>query len=86
MLFPDTDPQAEAVLITLLRQASPARKLAMVGELNSAVRTLALAGLRRRFPAAGGAELQRHLADLLLGADLANQAYGPLILECADDR
>jgi hypothetical protein len=85
VLFADTDPQAEAVLINLLRQASPERKLAMVGELNNTVRTLALAGLRQRFPAAGSAELQRRLADLLLGADLARKAYGPIALESADD-
>jgi hypothetical protein len=85
LLFPDTDPQTEAVLINLLGQASPARKLAMVGELNDTVQTLALTGLCQRFPAAGSAELQRRLADLLLGADLAKQAYGPLTRESVDD-
>jgi hypothetical protein len=29
-LFPDTDPQTEEVLLSLLRHASPARKLAMI--------------------------------------------------------
>jgi hypothetical protein len=85
VFFADTDPQTEAVLINLLRQASPARKLIMVGELNTTVRILALAGLRQRFPAAGSGELQRRLADLLLGADLAGQVYGPLTAESADD-
>lgn len=85
MLFTDTDPQTEAVFITLLRQASPARKLMMVSELNTTVRTLALAGLRQRFPGASSGELQRRLADLLLGADLAGQVYGPLTAESADD-
>lgn len=85
MLFADTDPQAEAVLIALLRQAAPARKLAMVGELNATVLILAQAGLRQRFPNASDAELRRRLADLLLGADLASQAYGPISLESADD-
>ena len=74
----DTTPEAEAVLVSLLRQASPWRKLRMVGQLNQAVRTLALAGLRQRHPRASEAELQRRLADLLLGADLATQVYGPL--------
>lgn len=86
MLFSDTDPQAETVLVALLRQAAPARKLAMVGELNATVRTLAQAGLRQRFPNASNAELQRRLADLLLGADLATQVYGPVSPESADDR
>jgi hypothetical protein len=85
VLFADTDAQTEAVLIALLRQASPARKLMMVSDLNATVRTMALAGLRQRFPGASSAELQRRLADLLLGADLAGQVYGPLTAESADD-
>ncbi len=76
-LFPDTTPEAEQVLIQLLRQAPPWRKLAMLGQLNAAARTLALTGLRQRYPQATFPELQRHLADLLLGSELANQAYGP---------
>jgi hypothetical protein len=76
-LFPDTRPEAEAVLIGLLRQAPPWRKLAMVGQLNQTVRTLALSGLRTRHPEATPQELRRRLADLLLGPDLAAQVYGP---------
>jgi hypothetical protein len=76
-LFPDTRPEAEAVLIGLLRQAPPWRKLQMVGQLNQTVRTLALSGLRQRHPEAPPQELRR-LADLLLGPDLAARAYGPL--------
>jgi hypothetical protein len=39
---------------------------------------LAIAGLRSRYPEAPPEELQRRLADLLLGASLAELAYGPL--------
>jgi len=77
-LFPDTRPEAEAVLIGLLRQAPPWRKLHMVGQLNQTVRTLALSGLRARHPEATPQELRRRLADLVLGPDLAARAYGPL--------
>ena len=77
-LFPDTRPEAEAVLIGLLRQATPWRKLQMVGQLNQTVRTLALSGLRQRHPQATPQELRRRLADLLLGVELATQVYGPL--------
>lgn len=83
--FSDTTPEAEAVLLALLRQASPWRKLEMVGEMNAAVRLLALQGLRHRFPQAGEAELRRRLADLLLGPDLAEKAYGPLIMTESND-
>ena len=84
-LFPDTRPEAEAVLIGLLRQAPPWRKLAMVGQLNQAVRTLALSGLRTRHPEATSQELRRRLADLLLGSDLAAQVYGPQEMQEAAD-
>lgn len=77
-LFPDTRPEAEAVLLDLLRKAPPWRKLHMVAEMNQAVRTLALSGLRRRYPDASPEELRRRLADILLGPELAEKAYGPL--------
>ena len=76
-LFPDTEPQAEQVLINLLRDAPAARKLAMLGQMNAAARQLALQGLRARHPGATEAQLQRYLADLLLGSELAARAYGP---------
>ena len=77
-LFSDTRPEAEAVLIGMLRQAPPWRKLRMVDQLNQTVRTLALSGLRQRYPEATPQELRRRLADLLLGPDLAAQVYGSL--------
>lgn len=77
-LFPDTCPEAEAVLIGLLHKAPPWRKLHMVDQLNQTVLTLALSGLRMRYPTATPQELRRRLADLLLGPDLAARAYGPL--------
>ncbi len=73
------------MLIELLRQAPAARKLEMVAELNAAVRQLARAGLRNRYPDASEASLDRRLADLLLGRDLAERAYGPLIEEDEED-
>ncbi|MBC8253472.1 MAG: hypothetical protein H8E35_05530 [Ardenticatenia bacterium] len=66
------------MLIDLMRQAPPWRKLEMVGQMNQAVRTLALSGLRQRHPQATQEELRRRLADLLLGPVLATEVYGPL--------
>jgi hypothetical protein len=80
-LFSDTDPTAEQVLIDLLRHASPARKLGMLGQMNAAARRLALQGLRARHPGASEEQLRRYLADLLLGPELAARAYGPLPVE-----
>lgn len=76
-LFPDTGPEAEQVLVDLLRHAPVARRLEMLGQMNAAARQLALQGLRARHPGAMVAQLQRYLADLLLGPELAARAYGP---------
>ena len=62
-LFSDTSPNAEEVLIGLLRQAPPWRKLHVVGQLNETVRTLVLSGLRARPPDASSQEMRRCLAD-----------------------
>lgn len=76
-LAEDTDPDAERVLLELWRRASPARKLAVVLSANRTARALALTGLRERHPGDSPVRLQRRLADLWLGPDLAAKAYGP---------
>jgi hypothetical protein len=77
-LAEDTHPDAERVLIELLRAASPARKLASMLSANRTARALALTGLRERHPGESPARLRRRLADLWLGPELAAKAYGPL--------
>jgi hypothetical protein len=66
----------EAILIALLRQAPAWRKFKMVGDLNATVKQFALAGIRQRHPNATAREANRHLADLLLGEELAALVYG----------
>ncbi len=78
VLFPDTTLEAEEVLISLLRQAPAWRKMQITCELTQTVRTLALHGLRRRYPRADEGELRRRLADILLGPELAEKVYGML--------
>jgi hypothetical protein len=77
-LAEDTSPEAERVLIQLLREASPARKMEMVLSANRTARMLAMAGLRERYPDESPERLRRRLADLWLGPELAAKAYGPL--------
>jgi len=76
--FSDTTPEAEAVLVDLMRKTPGWRKLQMVGQLNRMVHANLLSGLRQRFPHAGEVELRRRMADILLGPELALKAYGPL--------
>ena len=77
-LFSDTHPKMEALQIQLLRQVGPARKMEMLAQLNASARTLALTGLRSRYPQASETEIRRHLASLLLGEDLARKVYGEI--------
>ncbi len=74
----DTHPKMEALQIRLLRAASPAHKMGMLASLNTSAKTLALSGLRQRYPQAKPAELRRLLADLWLGPELAARVYGPV--------
>ena len=69
------------MLIRLLRQAPPWRKLEMVDQLNQSVKLLALVGLRQRYQQDSEDQLHRRLADLLLGDELALKVYGPLLEE-----
>jgi len=77
-LYSDTHPKMEALQIQLWRQASPTRKMEMLAQLNASARTLALAGLRSRYPQATEADLRRRLAGLLLGEELARKVYGEI--------
>ncbi len=74
---PDTSPEAERVLIELLRQAPAWRRLQLADRMSSTVRGLSLAGLRARHPRATAAELRRRFADIHLGPKLAATVYGP---------
>jgi predicted component of type VI protein secretion system len=77
-LSSDTHPKMEALQIELWRQATPARKMDMLAQLNASARMLALMGLRSRYPQAGEAELRRRLAGLLLGEETARKVYGEI--------
>lgn len=74
----DTAPWAERLQFRYFREASPAKKLRAMVRLNRMARTLALSGIRSRYPQATPAELRRRLADQLLGPELAAKLYGPI--------
>jgi hypothetical protein len=71
----DTHPRIAALQIELMRSMPPWKKLAMVADLNSAVRQLAVAGIRLRHPEADAQQVRRMLADLMLGEQLASKVY-----------
>jgi hypothetical protein len=76
-LHDDTSLEIERLQIDGLRQMPSWRKLALTAEMSQTVRTLALAGVRQRFPQETPAQRRRRLADLVLGPELALRAYGP---------
>ena len=77
-VFTDTLPETERALFAMRREMPPWRKVELVVHLNQTVRESALAGLRERYPNASPEELHRRLADIVLGPELAEKAYGPL--------
>ena len=74
----DTHPDIERLQIELMRQLPAWRKVELIFELNRTARLFAMAGLRQRHPDATEDELNRRLADIILGPELAEKAYGPL--------
>ena len=76
--YSDTHPEMEALQIRLLREATSWRKMEMLAGLNASAKSLALSGLRLRYPQASESELRRRLAGLLLGEELACKVYGEL--------
>ncbi len=72
----DTTPVAEAVQFKLYREAPVWKKWKAVCSLNETARTLAMSGLRRRYPTATPERLRHWLADMMLGPELAARIYG----------
>lgn len=75
VLFPDTHPQIEALQIQIIRRMPAWKKLALVDGLNEAVKTLAINGIKQRYPTATPEQIHRMLAELMLGAELAQKVY-----------
>ena len=73
---PDTSPEAERVLIELLRQTPAWRRMQLADRMSTTARQLCLAGIRTRHRNASPAEVRRRFADIHLGAELAAKVYG----------
>jgi hypothetical protein len=73
LLSEDTAPEIERMQFELLREMPSWRKIELVGEMWRTVRTLALAGRRERHSHDSPEQIQRRLADLMLGPHLAEQ-------------
>jgi hypothetical protein len=74
-LSSDTQPEMEALQIEVIRRMPAWKKMAIVDDLIATVRTLAISGLRERHPDATPQEIDRLLAEMMLGAELARKVY-----------
>lgn len=73
---PDTSYEAEQFLFARLRELPGWRRMEMLCSLNRAAREVALAGLRRRYPAADDEELRLRLAALRLDRETMIRVCG----------
>jgi len=77
-MLEDTAAEPERRYFALLRRETPAARLRKAVSLSRAVRQLALAGLRERYPEAGDAELRVRLAVILYGRSFAERIFRDL--------
>ena len=75
-LYADTDPSTESILIGLLRDAPEWRRVEIMCGMIETLRQLVFGGVRQRHPHASEAEVRRLAADILLGPEIAETAYG----------
>ncbi len=75
-LSSDTHPKMEALQIEFIRRMPAWKKISIVSDLNETVRTLAISGIKQRNPNATPKQILRILAELMLGAELAQKVYG----------
>ena len=76
MSMVDTSPASDARYHELLRRMAPERRLEAAMRLSTAVRELALAGLRERHPGADEQEMRVRLTVRLYGRPAAERLFG----------
>ena len=72
----DTSPAAQRRYDELLRQRTPAQRLAIAMSLSRAVRTMAIAGIRAANPNASARKITVYLAARLYGEEVAKRLFG----------
>jgi hypothetical protein len=71
----DTSPEVERMQVEAWRRMHATQKAAIVSGLTQAVRDIAMAGVRDRYPNAAPREQFLRLALVTLGEELARRAY-----------
>ncbi len=73
--YSDTHPKIEQMQIEFIRRMPSWKKFSIVDGLNETVKTLAITGIKQRNPNATPKQIHRMLAELMLGAELAQKVY-----------
>lgn len=73
--YSDTHPKIEQMQIELIRKMPTWKKLAAVDDLNETVKAFAIGGIKQRHPGATQEQIQRMLADIMLGPELSRKVY-----------
>jgi hypothetical protein len=73
--YSDTNPKIEQMQIELIRKMPSWKKFAAVDDLNETVKAFAVSGIKQRHPGATPEQIQRLLADIMLGQELASKVY-----------
>ena len=71
----DTHPFIEKLQIELIRSMPSWKKFAIWNDLNETVRLFALSGIKEHHPDAHPEQLQRLLAEWMLGPELVKKVY-----------
>ena len=75
-LSSDTSPEAEAVLLELVRRAPVWKRLEMVDQMHETLCELAIADIKRHNPGADEEEIKRRLASRVLSRAEMIDVYG----------
>ncbi|HEU4390159.1 MAG TPA: hypothetical protein VFV34_20325 [Blastocatellia bacterium] len=75
-LFPDTDEATEGGLIEVARGTPAWKKVKQIADAAETTRTLALAGLKSRYPQATSEEVRNRRAALILDLETVRTVYG----------
>jgi len=71
----DTDPETERVLIELVRATPDGKKISQIFEAIETARSLAVVGLKSRYPHASEEELKKRLAALVFDRQTVIKVY-----------
>ncbi len=73
--FSDTHEKIEQMQIEIIRRMPSWKKFAIIDDLNETVKVFAISGIKQSHPDATAEQIQRLLAERMLGSELAHKVY-----------